>query len=156
MLVITDQGEKLGLMSKSDAIREAQRRELDLFLVSPDSKPPVAKMVNYSKFRYDQQKKVKEMKRNQKVVQVKEIRLSPTIQKNDLETKIKNAQKFLIKGDKVKVSLRFYGRMITHQDIGHKVMNDFASELETISTVESPIKFEGRSIVMVLAPKQEK
>ncbi len=131
-------------------------RGLDLVLVSPDSNPPVAKLMDYSKFYFEQKKKAKEMKKNQKVVVVQEIRLSPTIEKHDFDTKSKNARKMLLKGNKVKVSLRFFGRMISHQDLGKEVVEKFAESLADISNIESPIKLDGRSLFTVLGPKSDK
>ena len=156
MLVITDEGEQLGVLSKQDALKAAQKKGLDLVLVAPDAKPAVAKFMNYSKYRFDQQKRQKEMKKNQRVIQVKEIRLSPTIEKHDFETKVRNARKFLEGGDKVKVSLRFIGRMIVHADVGEKVVQDFAQALADVSIVDSKMKLEGKSLTLILAPKTDK
>ena len=156
MLVITDEGEQLGVLSKQDALKAAQKKGLDLVLVAPDAKPAVAKFMNYSKYRFDQQKRQKEMKKNQKVIQVKEVRLSPTIEKHDFETKVRNARKFLEGGDKVKVSLRFIGRMIVHADVGEKVVQDFAQSLADVSIVDSKMKLEGKSLTLILAPKTDK
>lgn len=138
------------------ALRKAYDKGLDLVLVSPDANPPVAKMMDYSKFRFEQQKKAKEMKKNQKVVVVQEIRLSPTIEKHDFDTKANNARKMLLKGNKVKVSLRFYGRMIVHQDLGKEVVENFAKALEDCSVIETPIKLDGKSLFTVLSPKDNK
>lgn len=153
LLVIDDQGENLGVIKIQQALTEARRRELDLVVVSPDSKPVVAKIMDYSKFRYDQQRKAREMKKNQHVVEIKEIRLSPVIDKHDLETKVKNATKFISKGDKVKISLRFRGRMIVHSSQGYKVMEDFIQALGDSIVVESNIKMEGRQLSATVAPK---
>ena len=156
MLVITDTGEKLGLLSKSQALNEAEKRGLDLVLVSPDSNPPVAKMMDYSRFRFEQQKKAKEMKKKQKVVVVQEIQLSPTIEKHDFETKAKKARTILVdKGNKVKVTLRFYGRMIVHQDLGKEVIDKFVESLSDCSTIEAPVKLDGRTLFAVIAPKTD-
>lgn len=156
MLVITDTGEKLGLLSKNQALQEAEKRGLDLVLVSPDSNPPVAKMMDYSRFRFEQQKKAKEMKKKQKVVVVQEIQLSPTIEKHDFETKAKKARTILVdKGNKVKVTLRFYGRMIVHQDLGKEVIDKFVESLSDCSTVEAPVKLDGRTLFAVIAPKTD-
>lgn len=155
LLVIDDQGEKLGILKIHQALYEARTRELDLVVVSPDSKPVVAKIMDYSKYRYDQQRKLREMKKNQHVVDIKEIRLSPTIDKHDLETKIRNAMKFIEKGDKVKISLRFRGRMIVHSNQGVKVMEDFIQALGDSVTVESHVKMEGRQLFATVAPKNK-
>ena len=143
-------------MSKADAQRLAHNADLDLVLVQANAKPPVAKIMNYGKFKFQAQKKQREQRKNQKVVNVKEIRLSPTIDVNDFNTKKNNAIKFLNKGNKVKVSIRFRGRAITHKEIGREVMNRMAMDLEEIAKVESRAKMEGRSMFMVLAPKETK
>ena len=143
-------------MSKADAQRLADNADLDLVLVQANAKPPVAKIMNYGKFKFEAQKKQREQRKNQKVVNIKEIRLSPTIDVNDFNTKKNNAIKFLNKGNKVKVSIRFRGRAITHKEIGREVMNRMAMDLEEIAKVESRAKMEGRSMFMVLAPKETK
>lgn len=153
MLVITDKGEKLGVLSRTDALAAADERGLDLVLVSPDSQPPVAKMMDYSRFRFEQQKKLKEMRKNQKIVVVQEIQLSPTIEKHDFDTKARKAKTILEKGNKVKISLRFFGRMIVHQDLGKEVIERFVQALADVSTVESPIRLDGRTLFAVVAPK---
>ena len=156
MLVITDQGEKLGVLTRRKALQEADDRGLDLVLVSPDANPPVAKLMDYSRFRFQQQKKLKEMKKNQKVIVVQEIQLSPVIEKHDFETKAKKARTILEKGNKVKITLRFKGRMIVHQEIGVEVINKFIESLSDCTTVESQVKLDGRSLFAVVAPKVEK
>ena len=156
MLVITHKGEKLGVLSRQAALDAADEHNLDLVLVSPEGNPPVAKLMDYSRFRFEQQKKLKEMKKNQKVVVVQEIQLSPTIEKHDFETKARKAKSILEKGNKVKVSLRFFGRMIVHQDLGKEVIERFVQSLSEVSTVESQIKLEGRTLFAVIAPKTNK
>ncbi|MCM0583298.1 translation initiation factor IF-3 [Weissella diestrammenae] len=153
--LITDDGDQ-GIMSKSEAQRIADDAELDLVLVQATAKPPVAKIMDYGKFKFDSQKKVREQRKNQKIVTVKEIRLSPTIDAGDFTTKKNNATKFLQKGNKVKVSIRFRGRAITHKEIGREVMDRFANELDDIAKIEARAKMEGRSMFMVLAPKDAK
>lgn len=153
--LITDDGDQ-GIMSKADAQAIADEQELDLVLVQANAKPPVAKIMDYGKFRFDSQKKQREQRKNQKIVSIKEVRLSPTIDDNDFNTKKRNAVKFLEKGNKVKVSIRFRGRAITHKEIGREVMDRFATDLEEIAKVESRAKMEGRSMFMVLAPKETK
>ena len=143
-------------MPKAEAQAIADEQELDLVLVQANAKPPVAKIMDYGKFRFDSQKKQREQRKNQKIVSIKEVRLSPTIDDNDFNTKKKNAVKFLEKGSKVKVSIRFRGRAITHKEIGREVMDRFATDLEEIAKVESRAKMEGRSMFMVLAPKETK
>ncbi len=154
LLVIDEQGTKLGILSKREALYIAGTRELDLVVVSPDSKPMVAKLMDYSKYRYEQQRKLKEMKKNQHVVELKEIRLSPTIDTHDFETKLKHAIKFLEGGDKVKVSIRFFGRMITHADVGMKVMERFIEAIGSRAQIESKPKMDGKSMIAVLTPKE--
>ncbi len=156
MLVITHKGEKLGVLSRQAALDAADEHNLDLVLVSPEGNPPVAKLMDYSRFRFEQQKKLKEMKKNQKVVVVQEIQLSPTIEKHDFETKARKAKSILEKGNKVKVSLRFFGRMIVHQELGKEVIERFVQSLSEVSTVESQIKLEGRTLFAVIAPKTNK
>ncbi|TGE67217.1 translation initiation factor IF-3 [Weissella confusa] len=153
--LITDDGDQ-GIMPKAEAQAIADEQELDLVLVQANAKPPVAKIMDYGKFRFDSQKKQREQRKNQKIVSIKEVRLSPTIDDNDFNTKKKNAVKFLEKGNKVKVAIRFRGRAITHKEIGREVMDRFATDLEEIAKVESRAKMEGRSMFMVLAPKETK
>lgn len=155
-LLISQNGEQLGVKSKEEAIQIAERMNLDVVIVAPNAKTPVAKIMNYGKFKFEQQKKEKEARKKQKIVTVKEIRLSPTIDKHDFETKLKNARKFLSKEDKVKVSIRFKGRAITHKEIGQKVLEQFSNEASDIATVEQKPKMDGRSMFLVLAPKKEK
>lgn len=155
ILVITDSGEKLGVLPRKEALKAAYDRNLDLVLVSPDANPPVGKIMDYSKFKFEQQKKAKEMKKNQKIVVLQEIRLSPTIEQNDLMTKSKNARKILEKGNKVKVSLRFFGRMMTHQELGLEVVNKFVETLADCATQTAQPKLEGRSLFTILEPKKD-
>lgn len=155
-LLIGHDGEQLGVKTKSQALEIASRVNLDVVLVAPNAKTPVAKIMNYGKFKFEQQKKEKEARKKQKIVTIKEVRLSPTIDKHDFETKLKNAKKFIAKGDKVKVAIRFKGRAITHKEIGQKVLEQFSNEASEIATVEQVPKMEGRSMFLVLAPKKDK
>ncbi len=155
MLVITDSGENLGVLTRAKALQEADKRGMDLVIVSPDANPPVAKMMDYSRFRFEQQKKLKEMKKKQKISILQEIQLSPTIEKHDFETKIRKAKTILEKGNKVKISLRFYGRMIVHQDLGKEVIDRFVDSLTDVSVLESPVKLDNRTLFAVIAPKKE-
>lgn len=156
LLVITADGEKLGVMPRAKALDEAYNRGLDLVLVSPEANPPVAKILDYSRFRFEQQKRAKEMKKKQKIVELQEIQLSPTIEKHDLETKSRKARTILVeKGNKIKISMRLYGRMIVHQDLGHEVIKLFIETLEDCSVLESPVKLDGRSLFAVIGPKKE-
>lgn len=154
--LISDNGDQLGVKTKQEALKMAEDANLDLVLVAPKAKPPVAKIMDYGKYRFELQKKQREARKRQKVVNIKEVRLSPTIDTNDFNTKMKNARKFLSKGDKVKVSIRFKGRAITHKDIGRDVLNRFAEATEDVATVESKAKMDGRSMFLMLAPKTEK
>lgn len=151
-LVIDETGTKVGILSRRDALKLAQEREFDIVVVSPDSKPMVAKLMDYSKYRYEQQRKLREMKKNQHVVDIKEVRLSPTIDTHDFDTKLKQALKFLEKGDKVKLTIRFFGRMITHSDVGMKVMERFIEAVGSKATVESKPKMDGRNMIALLTP----
>jgi len=150
--LIGQDGSQLGIKSKKEAHEMADRVEQDLVLVAPNAKPPVARIMDYGKYKYEQQRKEKEARKKQKVINVKEIRLSPTIEDHDFNTKLKNAKKFLSKEDKVKVSIRFRGRAITHKDIGRKVLERFADELSEVATVKQRPKMEGRSMFLVVSP----
>ncbi|BDR58369.1 translation initiation factor IF-3 [Xylocopilactobacillus apicola] len=154
--LISDTGEQLGVKSKEEAIELAHQKDLDVVIVAPNGKPPVAKIMDYGKYRFDLEKKNKDSKKNQKVVSVKEIRLSPTIDQNDFNTKLNNARKFLAKGEKVKASIRFKGRAITHSEIGREVLDKFIEQTEDIANVESRPKMDGRSMFLLLAPKVDK
>ena len=152
--VIGEDGEQLGIMSAKDAQKLAQDAELDLVKIAPNATPPVCRIVDYGKFRYEQMRKEKEAKKKQKTIDIKEIRFSPNIDKNDLNTKINQARKFLTKGDKVKVSVRFRGRELAHMEIGKEILDNFAEELADVAVIEKPAKAEGRSMVMFLAEKR--
>lgn len=154
--LISSNGDQLGVKSKREALQIAEQENLDLVLVAPKAKPPVAKVMDYGKYRFELQKKQREARKKQKTINVKEVRLSPTIDTNDFNTKMKNARKFLAKGDKVKVSIRFRGRAITHKDIGRDVLSRFAEETKDVASVESKAKMDGRSMFLMLAPKTEK
>ena len=152
--VIGEEGQQLGIMSSRDAMKLAKDAGLDLVKIAPTAKPPVCKIVDYGKFRYEQARREKEAKKKQKVIEVKELRLSPNIDTNDLNTKVNNARKFLEKGDKVKVTLRFRGRELAHVDNGKAILNSFAEMLSDVAVVDKPAKFEGRSMIMFLAEKR--
>ncbi len=153
--VISENGDQLGILKTSVAMRLAEEADLDLVVIAPKAEPPVCKIMNYGKFRYEQIKHQKEAKKNQKVITLKEVRLSATIDTHDLEVKAKNASKFLADGDKVKVSIRFKGRQVTHTDQGLNVMNAFSALLDN-AVIEKPAKMEGRNMFMILAPKNSK
>lgn len=152
--VIGTDGEQLGVMSARDAQKLADEAELDLIKIAPKAKPPVCKIMDYGKFRYEQQKREKEAKKKQHVVETKEIRLSPNVEMNDLKTKANNARKFITKGDKVKVTLRFRGREMAHISSGAHVLDDFAKMLEDIAQVSKAAKLEGRNMTMFLEKKR--
>ena len=147
-------GEQLGIMSAKEAFKLAQDAELDLVKIAPTAKPPVCKIMDYGKFRYEQQKREKEAKKKQHIVEVKEIRLSPNVEINDLKTKANNARKFIEKGDKVKVTLRFRGREMAHISSNAHVLDDFAKMLEDIASVVKAPKLEGRNMTMFLEKKR--
>ena len=149
------EGNQVGVVSREEALAKAEQSTLDLVCISPNATPPVCKIMDYGKFKYEQQRKQRDARKNQKVLVTKEIRLSPTIDGHDFETKAKQAAKFLEKGDKVKVSIRFRARAITHSEIGRDVLDKFAERLAEISNVESRAKLEGRSMHMLLAPIKE-
>ena len=149
--LIGPDGEQLGIMSAKEAYFKAKDANLDLVKIAPTAKPPVCKIIDYGKYRYELARKAKEAKKKQKTVETKEIRLSPNIDTNDLNTKVNQARKFLSKGAKVKVSLRFRGREMAHRDVGREILDSFYKELEDVSTVDKPAKMEGRSMVMFLS-----
>ena len=149
--VIGEEGQQLGIMSSRDAMKLAKDAGLDLVKIAPTAKPPVCKIVDYGKFRYEQARREKEAKKKQKVIEVKELRLSPNIDTNDLNTKVNYARKFLEKGDKVKVTLRFRGREMAHMGASKHILDDFAENLKDIASVEKPPKLEGKSMSLVLA-----
>ena len=152
-LISTD-GEQLGVMSAKEAMKLAREANLDLVKIAPQAKPPVCKILDYGKYRFEQAKREKEAKKKQKVVELKEIRLSPNIDLNDLNTKMNAAKKFLSKGDKVKITLRFRGREMAHMNASKHILDDFAESLSDTAVVEKAPKVEGRSISMVLAEKK--
>ena len=152
--LIGENGEQLGIMSARDAMKLAEEAELDLVKIAPTAKPPVCKIVDYGKYRYEQIRKEKEAKKKQKTIEIKEIRLSPNIDTNDLNTKVNAARKFLTKGDKVKVTLRFRGREMAHMNNSKHILDDFAESLSDISVVEKAPKVEGRSMTMFLTEKR--
>ena len=151
--VIDQNGEQLGVLPIRRALEMAEEAGLDLVKIVPNAKPPVCKFMDYDKYRYEQAKKEREIRKNQKVVSIKEVQLSATIEENDVLTKAKAAKKFLKNGDKVKVSIRFRGRQITHQEIGLAVMQDFAERVKDMAVVERKPLLEGRHMIMILAPR---
>ena len=152
--VIGENGEQLGIMSAREAMKLAEEAELDLVKIAPTAKPPVCKIVDYGKYRYEQIRKEKEAKKKQKTIEIKEIRLSPNIDTNDLNTKINAARKFIGKGDRVKITLRFRGREMAHMNNSKHILDDFAEALSDIAVVDKAPKVEGRSMTMFLAEKR--
>jgi translation initiation factor IF-3 len=152
--LVGENGEQLGVMSAKDAMQMAKEANLDLVKIAPTAKPPVCKIIDYGKYRYELARKDKEAKKKQKVTEVKEIRLSPNIDENDLNTKANNARKFITKGDKVKVALRFRGREMAHISSGKQILDTFFAKLEDVAIVEKPAKLEGRSMIMFLTEKR--
>lgn len=153
--LIGSDGEQMGLMSSAEAQKIADEQDLDLVMISPNAKPPVCKIMDYGKYRFEQNKKVKEAKKNQHVMDVKEIRMSPGIGDNDFNTKLKNGQKFLADGDRVKVSVRFRGREMAHTNIGEKLLRDFAEKCADVANLDKEPKLEGRSMSIFLSPKSQ-
>lgn len=152
--LIGEDGEQLGIVSVKEALRLAEEAGLDLVKIAPTAKPPVCKIVDYGKFKYEQLRKEKEAKKKQKVVEIKEIRLSPNIDTNDLNTKMNAARKFITKGDRVKVTLRFRGREMAHMNSSKHILDDFAESLSDVAVVEKAPKVEGRSMTMFLTVKR--
>ncbi|MEG0126441.1 MAG: translation initiation factor IF-3, partial [Clostridia bacterium] len=149
-------GAQLGVMLTRAALDLAEQAAMDLVKIVPTAQPPVCKLMDYDKHRYEQSKRERDMRKNQRIVTLNEVQLSATIEENDVQTKLKNAIKFLEDGDKVKVSIRFRGRQIAHADIGLRIMQDFASRIEDAGIVERRPMLEGRHMIMILAPKAEK
>ena len=154
--VIGSDGTQLGIMSAAQANELAEEQGLDLVKISPNAVPPVCKIMDYSKFCFDQKKREKEAKKNQRVVEIKEIRMSPSIDPNDFNTKVKSTQKFLKDGNRVKVSVRFRGREMAHTNLGEKLLMDFAEACADVATMEKNPKLEGRFMAMFLTPKNSK
>lgn len=152
--VIGDDGEQLGLMSSREALTIAEQKDLDLVMISPGANPPVCRIMDYGKHIYEQSKKTKEAKKNQRIVSIKEVRLSPTIEEHDINIKASNARKFLLAEDKVKVTVRFRGREADYSHVGKRILDSFYSKVEDVSSVEKPAKQEGRNMIMILAPKK--
>ena len=154
--VVTDDGEQLGIMSAAEALKIAESKNLDLVKIAPMAKPPVCKIMDYGKFRFEKAKKEKEAKKNQKTIEIKEIRLSLNIDTHDFDTKINHARKFIAAGNKVKVSIRFRGREMAHPELGLTIMKRCAEAMADCAGIEKPAKLEGRQMLMFLAPKSSK
>ena len=152
--LIGENGEQLGIMSAKDAMKLAREAELDLVKIAPTAKPPVCKIIDYGKYRYELARKEKEARKKQTTIEIKEVRLSPNIDVNDLNTKVASARKFLTQGNKVKVSLRFRGREMAHMQASRYILEDFAKSLEDVAAIDKPIKQEGRSLTLFLMEKR--
>ena len=152
--LIGEDGEQLGIMSARDAMKLAREANLDLVKIAPTAKPPVCKIIDYGKYRYDPARREKEPLKKQKTIEVKEIRLSPNIDTNDLNTKVNQARKFVSGGNKVKVAVRFRGRELAHTAVGKTILEDFAQKLSDIAVIDKPAKLEGKSMVMFLVEKR--
>lgn len=155
VMVIGSNGNQLGVMSKNEALQKAYDEDLDLLCVAPNAQPPVCKILDYGKYRFEAQKKAKEAKKNQAVTEIKPLRLSPVIDTNDFNTKLKQARKWCESGMKVKVDMRFRGRMMTRQEVGLKIMNDFIEQLSDLANVDKSPKLEGNIMSCVLTPKKK-
>ncbi len=153
--LIGDDGEQLGIMSSEEALRIAEERDYDLVMISPAAKPPVCKIMDYGKYRFEQAKREKENKKNQRVVEVKEIRMSPSIGENDFMVKLRNGQKFLAEGDRLKVTVRFRGREMAHTDLGKQLLERYAAECAEIAKIDKGAKLEGRLMTQFLSPKPQ-
>ena len=149
-------GAMLGIVTSEAALKMAEEQELDLVKISPNAVPPVCKIMDYGKFRFDQLKREKEAKKNQRIVEIKEVRMSPNIDTNDFNTKVKSAQKFLKEGDRVKVTVRFRGREMAHTSIGHELLVNFGAQCSELANVDKPPKLDGRHMSMFLSPKANK
>lgn len=151
--LISEDGEQLGIMSAAEALKIAEEHEMDLVKIAPNSKPPVCRIMDYGKFRFEQAKKEKEAKKNQHTIDIKEIRMGPSIGDNDFNTKLKNGMKFLADGDRLKVTVRFRGREMAHTEIGEVLLNDFAGRCAEIAVLDKVPKLEGRNMTIFLSPK---
>ena len=154
--VVDEQGGQLGIMSTQQALKLAEEQQLDLVNIAPSAKPPVCKLMDYGKYRFEQSKREKEIKKNQKVIEIKEVRLSATIEDHDIDVRFRQAVKFLQDGNKVKVSIRFRGRQIAHSEIGTDVMQSFAERIKEYGVVDKKPAIEGRNMTMMLAPRDPK
>ena len=153
--MISDDGIQLGIMSSVEARARAEEAGLDLVKIAPGANPPVVKIIDFSKYRYEQRRKEKEQRKKQNIIEVKEVRLSPNIDTNDLNTKVSAARKFLEKGNKVKVTLRFRGRELSRMNQSRHILDDVAELLKDVAQIDKPSKTEGRSLVMILSPRKK-
>lgn len=154
--MVSEDGEQLGIVPIREALALAEEKGVDLVEVAPSAKPPVCRMMDYGKFKFEQSKREKESRKKQKIISIKEVKMRPNIEEHDFQTKAKNARKFLTAGDKLKFTIMFRGRQITHPELGEKLCIQLAKELSDISSVEKSPKVEGRNMVMILVPKLDK
>ena len=153
--VTSADGEQLGIMATRDALRMAEEQHLDLVEVAPKAKPPVCRIMDFGKYRYEQQKREKEAKKKQKVIAIKEVKLRPNIEQHDFDVKLKNALRFVEEGNKVKVTIMFRGRELSHQGLGKEVLDRMADQLKEKVSIEREAKLEGKNMIMILAPKAQ-
>ncbi|KRQ87339.1 Translation initiation factor IF-3 [Caloramator mitchellensis] len=153
--LIDSDGSQLGIVATKEALKLAEQKQLDLVLIAPQAKPPVCKIMDYGKFAYEQQKKEKEAKKKQKVINIKEMRITPNIDEHDLNVKAKNTEKFLKDGDKVKVTVKFRGREAEHSHLGEEVLRRFFEKVSEVGVIEKEPKLEGKSMIMILSPKKQ-
>ena len=153
--MVSDDGEQLGIVPINEALSMAEEKAVDLVEVAPSAKPPVCRLMNYGRFKFEQSKREKESRKKQKIISIKEVKMRPNIEEHDFQVKAKNARKFLTSGDKLKFTIMFRGRQITHPELGEKLCIQLAKELSDISAVEKSPKVEGRNMVMILVPKLE-
>ncbi|MBQ4637739.1 MAG: translation initiation factor IF-3 [Clostridia bacterium] len=154
--VIANDGSQLGIMSSEQALQLAEEQQLDLVKIAPTANPPVCKIMDYGKYRFEQDKRERDARKNQKVISVKELRLSPVIEDHDVGVRVKNCVKFLKDGNKVKVTIRFRGRMLSHSELGYDVMNDFYERVKDVANMDKRPAVEGRTMTMILSPKSDK
>jgi translation initiation factor IF-3 len=152
---VDDKGEQLGIMALRDALRAAAERNLDLVEVAPTARPPVCRIMDFGRYKYEQSKRDREARKRQHIVSIKEVRMTPKIEDHDYDVKVKNAEKFLREGDKVKVSVRFRGREIVHTDIAQRLLREMAATLSEVCIMEREPRVEGRHMIMILTPRQE-
>lgn len=152
--VVSHDGEQLGVLPTKEALKIAEEKELDLVVISPNANPPVCKIMDFGKHIYEQQKKDKEAKKKQKIINIKEVRMNATIEDHDIEIKANHARKFLLDEDKVKVTVRFRGREVQNSHVGHEILNSFVKKLGDVYVIEKPAKQEGRNMILILAPKR--
>lgn len=153
--MVSDAGEQLGILNIRDALRVAGERGMDLVEVAPLAKPPVCRLMDFGKYKYEQSKRDREARKKQKIIDIKEIKMRPNIEDHDFEVRVKNAEKFLMEGDKIKATIMFRGREIVHSELGKAVLDQMLERIKDLCVVERPAKVEGRNMIMILAPKEQ-